>query len=121
MTRRTAHEVRGSARTKGEEIVAGFRELAETLRTGEPLEARFTVRTYRIAVPPKYSGEDVAQGPRSAGNEPGRLRGVSRRGSVHGAFLGAKSPIAEHAGLSHTLGDRGEPDPLAQSARGMPH
>ncbi len=59
MTRRTAHEVRGSARTKGEEIVAGFRELAETLRTGEPLEARFTVRTYRIAAPPKYSGEDV--------------------------------------------------------------
>ena len=47
MTRRTVHEAGGAARTKGREIVAGLHELADALRTGEPLEARFTVRTYK--------------------------------------------------------------------------
>ena len=59
MTRRTVHEVGGAARTKGQEIVEGLHELADALRTGEPLEARFTVRTYKIAPPPAYDGEDV--------------------------------------------------------------
>jgi len=59
MTRRTVHEVGGAARTKGQEIVEGLHELTEALRTGEPLEARFTVRTYKIAAPPAYGGEAV--------------------------------------------------------------
>ena len=59
MTRRTDHEVGGAARAKSQEIVEGLQELAAALRTSEPLEARFTVRTYRIAPPPAYGGEDV--------------------------------------------------------------
>jgi len=59
MTRRTVHEVAGAARAKGQEIVGGLQELADALRTGEALETRFTVRTYRIAPPPAYGGEDV--------------------------------------------------------------
>ncbi len=59
MTRRTVHEVGGAARRKGKEIVEGLQELAEALRTGEPLEPRFTVRAYRIAPPPAYDGKDV--------------------------------------------------------------
>jgi putative transcriptional regulator len=49
----------GAGRTKGEEIVEGLRELADVLRSGEPLESRFTVRTCKIAPPPDYRGEDV--------------------------------------------------------------
>ncbi len=59
MTKKTAREVRGTGRGKGQEIVEGLCELADALKTGEPLEARFTVRSYRIAPPPTYSGEDV--------------------------------------------------------------
>ncbi len=59
MTRRTVHEVGGAAGAKGQEIVEGLQELAAALRTGEPLEARFTVRSYKIATPPAYRGEDV--------------------------------------------------------------
>lgn len=46
-------------RTKGEEIVEGLRELVATLRAGEPLESRFTVRTYKIPPPPEYRGDGV--------------------------------------------------------------
>ena len=47
------------ARSKGREIVQGLRELADALRSGEPLEARFTVRTCKIAPPPEYREGDV--------------------------------------------------------------
>ena len=47
------------ARTKGEEIVEGLHELLDVLRSGQPLESRFTVRTYKIAPPPEYHGEGV--------------------------------------------------------------
>jgi DNA-binding transcriptional regulator YiaG len=46
-------------RNRGDEIVEGLRELVEVLRSGEPLESRFTVRTYKIAPPPEYHGEGV--------------------------------------------------------------
>jgi putative transcriptional regulator len=59
MTRATRHEARATARTKGQEIVEGLCELAEALRSGEPLESRFTVRRYKIAPPPEYRGADV--------------------------------------------------------------
>ena len=49
----------GRARARGDEIVEGLRDLVEVLRTGEPLESRFTVRTGKIAPPPAYRGEDV--------------------------------------------------------------
>ncbi|QEH36213.1 hypothetical protein OJF2_47730 [Aquisphaera giovannonii] len=49
----------GTAWKKGEEIIDGLRELADVLRTGEPLEARFTVRKLKIAPPPQFTGEDV--------------------------------------------------------------
>jgi putative transcriptional regulator len=50
---------RTAGRTKAEEIVEGLRELVDTLNAGEPLESRFTVRTYKIAPPPEYPGEGV--------------------------------------------------------------
>jgi DNA-binding transcriptional regulator YiaG len=48
-----------AGRTKGDEIVEGLRDLIDVLRAGEPLGSRFTVRTYRIAPPPRYQGKDV--------------------------------------------------------------
>jgi putative transcriptional regulator len=59
MTRRRDQEPHGTARTKGEALVAGLRELADALKAGEPLESRFTVRTYKIAPPPRYAAADV--------------------------------------------------------------
>ena len=59
MTQGTDRRVRDAARDKGREIVDGLRELAEALGAGEPLERRFNVRTYTIAPPPEYRGEDV--------------------------------------------------------------
>ena len=47
------------ARNKGDEIVEGLSELVDVLRSGEPLESRFTVRTYKIAPPPEYHGEGM--------------------------------------------------------------
>lgn len=44
---------------KGDEIVAGLREFLDVLRSGEPLESRFTVRTCKIAPPPEYDGKGV--------------------------------------------------------------
>jgi hypothetical protein len=48
-----------AATTKGQEIVDGLRVLADTLRAGEPLESRFTVRTHKIPPPPQYGGAEV--------------------------------------------------------------
>jgi putative transcriptional regulator len=59
MTKVTERKRRGTARTKGQKIVEGLRELADALKAGEPLESRFTVRTFKIAPPPAYRGEGV--------------------------------------------------------------
>lgn len=59
MIRETDRQARDAARAKGQEIVDGLRELAEALESGTPPETRFTVRTYTIAPPPEYRGEDV--------------------------------------------------------------
>jgi DNA-binding transcriptional regulator YiaG len=59
LTKLTDQGTRATARTKGQEIVEGLRELAATLQAGQPLESRFTVRTYKIAPPPQYRGDDV--------------------------------------------------------------
>jgi hypothetical protein len=47
MTKLTDRGVRSTARTKGQEIVEGLTDLAATLRAGQPLESRFTVRAYK--------------------------------------------------------------------------
>jgi putative transcriptional regulator len=59
VTKLTDPKGRSTARTKGQEIIEGLHELAATLQAGEPLESRFTVRTYRITPPPQYRGLDV--------------------------------------------------------------
>jgi putative transcriptional regulator len=59
MTKLTNQRASSAARTKGQEIVEGLRDLAATLQAGKPLESRFTVRTYNIPPPPKYDGEGV--------------------------------------------------------------
>lgn len=61
MTRDRNPSGRDAARSKGQEIVEGLRELAEALESGEPLERRFTVRTCAIAPPPNYRGADVSR------------------------------------------------------------
>jgi putative transcriptional regulator len=44
----------------GTKIVAAFEEAIEAMRSGEPLEKRFTVRTYRVDVTPhEYGPDDV--------------------------------------------------------------
>ena len=59
MSKMTHAGARATARTKGQEIVDGLRELAATLEAGKPLESRFTVRTYKIAPPRRYRAADV--------------------------------------------------------------
>ena len=59
MVKRGASKAVSGASSKGREIVEGLRELANALSAGEPLSARFTVRTYKIAPPPEYNGQDV--------------------------------------------------------------
>ena len=60
MTKRgESNGITKAGRSKGDEIVAGLHELIDVLRSGEPLESRFTVRTYKIAPPPSYDGEGV--------------------------------------------------------------
>ncbi len=59
MTKLTDRGARSTAGTKGQEIVEGLRDLAATLQAGQPMESRFTVRTFKIAPPPQYRGADV--------------------------------------------------------------
>lgn len=59
MTKLTDQGASTTARTKGNDIVEGLRDLAATLQAGKPLESRFTVRTYKISPPPKYDGDGV--------------------------------------------------------------
>jgi putative transcriptional regulator len=59
MTNTAGSRGRDAARTKGQEIVEGLHDLADALRSGEPLGSRFTVRTCKIAPPPEYRGEGV--------------------------------------------------------------
>jgi putative transcriptional regulator len=59
ITKRSGQGSHAAVATKGEEIVAGLRELADTLQAGKPLESRFTVRTYKIPPPPHYGGAEV--------------------------------------------------------------
>ncbi len=58
-TKRAGSGARSTAVTKGQEIVDGLRQLADTLQAGKPLGSRFTVRTYKIPPPPQYCGNDV--------------------------------------------------------------
>ena len=80
MTKGTELTDRGTTRrTKGEEIVEGMQALVAALRAGEPLESRFTVRTYKIAPPPEYRGDGVR-----------RVRELlAMSQAAFGAFLGA--------------------------------
>jgi putative transcriptional regulator len=71
---------RSTARTKGQEIVEGLRDLASALTSGEPLESRFTVRTCTITSPPEYRGEGVRR--------VRALLGMSQ--AAFAAFLGAE-------------------------------
>jgi putative transcriptional regulator len=63
----------------GTKIVAAFEEAIEAMRSGEPLEKRFTVRTYnRNFAPPAYGPHDVR-----------RVRGIlGMSQAVFARFLG---------------------------------
>jgi putative transcriptional regulator len=81
MTEETDRKGGGAARSKGQEIVEGLRDLADALKSKEPLRARFTVRTYKIAPPPEYGDEGVRR--------VRALLGMSQ--AAFAAFLGADS------------------------------
>ena len=51
MTDATRRRGRSTARTKGRDLIEGLSELADVLKAGEPLESRFTVRTFRSGSP----------------------------------------------------------------------
>jgi DNA-binding transcriptional regulator YiaG len=61
MAKLTDQKASTIARTKGQEIVEGLRDLAATLKAGKRLESRFTVRTYKVPPPPKYDGAGVCR------------------------------------------------------------
>jgi putative transcriptional regulator len=78
MNKKTDPAARSRARTKGREMVEALRELADALKSGEPLGSRFTVRVYKIAPPPEYRGEGVR-----------RVRGLlAMSQAAFAAFLG---------------------------------
>ncbi len=50
------------AQTLGEELVDGLRELSETVATGKPLSAKFTVRTVNLKLEPRqYDALEVKE------------------------------------------------------------
>jgi putative transcriptional regulator len=63
----------------GAKIVAAFEEAVEAMRSGEPLEARFTVRTYKADFTPRAYGPDDVRRVRG-------LLGMSQ--AVFARFLG---------------------------------
>jgi putative transcriptional regulator len=79
MTEAINRKGRRISRTKGREIAEDLRDLADALKSDEPLGIRFTVRTYKIAPPPEYRGEGVR-----------RVRGLlGMSQAAFAAFLGA--------------------------------
>ena len=88
MTKPDGQGVRRTAATKGQEIVDGLRELSDTLRAGNPLESRFTVRTYKIPAPPQYGGAEVR-----------RVRGmIAMSQAAFAAFLGVHPSAVRQKG-----------------------
>ena len=81
MSKATDEKPLSTAGTKGQEIVEGLRELADALKSAEPLGARFTVRTYKIAPPREYHDDGV--------REVRALLGMSQ--AAFAAFLGVDS------------------------------
>ena len=51
----------GELSSAGAKIVAAFQEAIDTMRTGEPSERRFTVRTYKVEFTPRDYGPDDAR------------------------------------------------------------
>jgi DNA-binding transcriptional regulator YiaG len=98
MTDVTGRTGRRTAPTKGREVVEGLRELVDALKSGEPLESRFTVRTSKIAPPPRYHGAGVRR--------VRRLLAMSQ--AAFAAFLGSDPSTVQ----SWEQGLR-EPSPLA--------
>jgi DNA-binding transcriptional regulator YiaG len=59
MTKLRSRVARARGTSKGQEIVNGLRDLAETLRAGKPLESRFTVRTFKIPPPAQCRAKET--------------------------------------------------------------
>jgi len=56
--RASPRDTAGKLSPAGAKIVAAFEEAIEALRSGEPLERHFTVRTYRVDFTPRDYGPD---------------------------------------------------------------
>ena len=67
-------------------VIQGLTELSEALRSGEPLERRFTVRTVTVRDPTKYSPRQIRQT---------RLRlGISQ--ALFARLVGVSVKLVEH-------------------------
>ena len=65
--------------TAGAKIVGAFEEAIALMRTGDPLERHFTVRTYKVEFTPRdYGPDDVLPGTWPARDESGPVRPVPR-------------------------------------------
>jgi len=56
--RASPRDTAGKLSPAGAKIVAAFEEAIEALRSGEPLERHFTVRTYKVEFTPRDYGPD---------------------------------------------------------------
>ena len=90
-----SNDIAKAGRSKGDDIVAGLRELIDVLRSGEPLESRFTVRDLQDRPAAELRCRGRAPRARVAGDESGRVRGVPRCGCLDGEVVGAGLASAE--------------------------
>lgn len=74
-------------KSAGRRIIAGLTELVETLERGEPLEARFTVRTVELPPEPGHYAPRQVRDTRA-------LLGASQ--TVFASLLGVSTALVQH-------------------------
>src|SRR6476469_5018149 len=85
LKRRNATRNAGTT-AKGREIIASLSEALEVLRSGQPLESRFTVRTFEVPDAPTKYGPDKVKATRA-------LVGVSQ--SIFAGMLGVSTILVQ--------------------------
>jgi putative transcriptional regulator len=83
VTKRSARQAAAPRRNVGDRIVASLTDLRDSLRAGEPLSKRFTVRTVEIPAPQEF--------------QPGRIRALRDRLGM------SQSVFASLIGVSRVL------------------
>ena len=89
------HRRADTSSSAGAKIVAAFEEAIGVMRSGGPVAAKLTARTYRADFAAADYGPDDVQRVRGAEDEPNPLRPVPRRRRQHGPVLGARHPLPQ--------------------------